>query len=166
MRNTVHRPLSTVHRPLLVLLCLFVIFVDWISGADWSNWRGPLQTGVSPDTNLPASWSDDPKSPENFLWKAPYGCRTTPIVMNGRVYINNQVGRGVNEQERVMCLDADTGKVLWEHRFGNVYWQGTQGLFVCFDKDGKILWQRSLSEVDGRISGYGGRLPSPAVVDD
>jgi outer membrane protein assembly factor BamB len=189
MKHTNHLPLSAVHRPLLLLVCLFVGSVNGLCGADWSNWRGPLQTGVSPDTNLPASWSDNPKNPENFLWKAPYGCRTTPIVMNGRVYINNQVGQGVNEQERVMCLDANTGRVLWEKRFniyhtdivsvrlgwtllagdratGNVYWQGTQGLFVCFDKDGKILWQRSLSENDGRISGYGGRLPSPTVVDD
>jgi outer membrane protein assembly factor BamB len=189
MKPTTRCSLISLKRSLLLLFCLFVVFVDCLVGADWANWRGPLQTGVSPDTNLPSSWSDDPKSPENFLWKAPYGCRTTPIVMNGRVYINNQVGRGVNEQERVMCLDADTGKVLWEKRFGifhtdivsvrlgwtllagdqatgNVYWQGTQGLFVCFDKDGKILWQRSLSEQDGRISGYGGRLPSPAVVDD
>jgi len=160
-----------------------------VAAADWSSWRGPFQNGVSPDTNLPASWSDDPKSPENFLWKAPYGCRTTPIVMNGRVFINNQVGQGVNEQERVMCLDAATGKLLWEKKFnvfhtdivsvrlgwtylvgdpptGNIYWQGTQGLFVCFDKDGKILWERSLGEVDGRVSGYGGRLPSPALAGD
>jgi outer membrane protein assembly factor BamB len=173
----------------LLFSCLFALFVDQLRSADWSNWRGPSRTGVSTDTGLPASWSDDPKSPENFLWKAPYGCRTTPIVMNGRVYINNQVGKGVNEQERVMCLDANTGKVLWERKFnvyhtdivsvrlgwtylvgdpatGNIYWQGTQGVFACFDKDGKVLWQRSLSELDGRVSGYGGRLPSPALAGD
>jgi outer membrane protein assembly factor BamB len=163
--------------------------VDGLSGADWTNWRGPFQNGVSPDKGLPATWSDDPKSPENFLWKAPYGCRSTPIVMNGRVFINNQVGSGVTEQERVMCFDAETGKVLWQHKSnvfhtdivsirlgwtnlvgdpatGNVYWHGTQGNFVCFDKDGKVLWQRQLMELDGRVSGYGGRLPSPAMAGD
>jgi outer membrane protein assembly factor BamB len=183
------RQLVRYSLPALIPLGLFVFIVNHLCGADWANWRGPLHDGVSPDTNLPASWSDDPKSPENFLWKAPYGCRTTPIVMSGRVYINNQCGKGVNEQERVMCLDAATGKVMWEKKFniyhtdivsvrlgwtllagdeatGNVYWQGTQGLFICFDKDGKIVWQRSLSEDDGRISGYGGRLPSPAVAGD
>src|SRR5262245_53938147 len=96
----------------LLFSCLFVLFVDHLVSADWPNWRGPTQNGVSTDTNLPATWSDDLKNPENFLWKAPYGCRTTPVVMNGRVYINNQVGQGVNEQERVMCLDAAHGKVL------------------------------------------------------
>jgi outer membrane protein assembly factor BamB len=176
----------------------FVFLLSWCSlafsmtalpGADWISWRGPFQDGVSPDTNLPATWSDEKGKEQNFLWKAPYGCRSTPIIMNGRVYVNNQVGQGVNEQERVMCFEAETGKVLWEKKFGvfltdivsvrlgwtnmvadpateRIYWHGTQGDFVCFDKDGKILWQRQLTEQFGRVSGYGGRLPSPALAED
>jgi len=158
--------------------------------ADWYNWRGPWQNGVSPETNLPDKWSPDPKDPDNnLIWKAPYGCRSTPIVQHGRVYIINHLGSGETTQERVMCLDANIGKVLWEYKFnvwhtdivtvrlgwtnlagdpktGNIYAQGTQGLFFCFDKDGKILWQRSLTEEYGRISGYGGRVTSPVVADD
>lgn len=154
---------------------------------DWSNWRGPEQNGVSREQGLPEKFSVDARGPEsNVVWKAPYGCRATPIVMNGRVYINNQAGAKIEEQERVMCLDAKTGKKLWEQRFGvwhtdivsvrlgwttlvgdpatgNVYWHGTQGLLVCFDRDGKILWQKSLTEEYGRISGYGGRLTSPVI---
>jgi outer membrane protein assembly factor BamB len=183
-----HCSVPTVHFIFLVS-CFFVLFVDRLPAADWASWRGPFQSGVSPDSNLPATWSDDPKKPVNFLWKAPYGCRSTPIVMDGHVYINNQVGQGINEQERVMCFDAVSGKVLWEKKFsvfhtdivsvrlgwthlagdpdtGNVYWHGTQGDFVCFDKNGKVLWQRQLMELDGRVSGYGGRLPSPVVVGD
>jgi hypothetical protein len=38
-----------------------------------------------------AGCKGDPKSPENFLWKAPYGCRTTPIVMNGRGTVKDWV---------------------------------------------------------------------------
>ncbi len=156
---------------------------------DWFSWRGPEQTGVSREKNLPSEWSPDPKNPTNFIWKAPYGCRSTPIVMNGRVYLNNQVGEKIHEQERVMCLDEKTGKLIWEKRFnvfltdivsvrlgwaslagdpktGNIYWHGTQGHFVCFDKDGKILWQRSLTEEYGRITGYGGRVNTPVVDED
>ena len=56
------------------------------SAADWYNWRGPWQNGVSPETNLPATWSPDPAAPNNnLIWKAPYGCRSTPLVMNGRI---------------------------------------------------------------------------------
>ncbi len=132
--------------------------------ADWSQWRGPWQTGVSPEKNLPGTWSPNPNDPDNnLIWKAPYGCRSTPLVMNGRVYIINNVGKDVTEQERVMCLDAGTGKVLWERAFnvfhvdivsvrlgwaslagdpktGNIYGHGTQGLFFGYDKDGKLLW--------------------------
>jgi outer membrane protein assembly factor BamB len=158
--------------------------------ADWYHWRGPWQNGVSPETNLPDKWSPDPKDADNnLIWRAPYGCRSTPIVMNGRVYLINHVGDKETVQERVMCLDGNTGKSVWEYSFnvwhtgivtnrlgwtnlagdpktGNIYAQGVQGTFLCFDKDGKVLWQRSLTEEYGRISGYGGRVTSPTIVDD
>lgn len=178
-------------RCLLAFGCLTLLLVPGsLRAQDWTFWRGPAQTGVSNEVNLPAKFSIDPKAKDsNLVWKAPYGSRSTPIVMNGRVYINNQVGEGVNEQERVMCLDADNGKVLWEKRFGvwhtdivsarlgwtnlaadpkteNIYWHGTQGLLICFDKNGKQLWQRSLTEEFGRVSGYGGRISSPTVDGD
>jgi outer membrane protein assembly factor BamB len=109
--------------------------------------------------------------------------------MNGRVYIIDDAGEGINEQERVVCFDVDTGKPIWEHRFnifltdivsarvgwtnlagdpetGNVYAHGVQGLFFCFNKDGKVLWSHSLTEEYGRISGYGGRVNSPIVDGD
>jgi outer membrane protein assembly factor BamB len=109
--------------------------------------------------------------------------------MNGRVYIIGDAGQGSNEQERVVCFDADSGKPLWEHRFnvfltdivssrvgwtnlagdtetGNVYAHGVQGLLFCFDKDGKVVWSHSLTEEYGRITGYGGRVNSPTVDGD
>src|SRR5262245_9510653 len=82
------------------------------TGKDWVHWRGPTQNGDSYDTGLPEKFSLDPKAPNsNCIWTQPYGCRSTPVVMNGRVYIINSAGEGVNEGERVMCFDADSGKV-------------------------------------------------------
>jgi outer membrane protein assembly factor BamB len=161
-----------------------------VRAGDWYHWRGPEQNGVSRETDLPDRWSPNPSAPNNNLvWKMPFGGRSTPLVMNGRVFIINHVGEGLDEQERVMCLDADTGKVLWEHRFnvfhtdivsnrvgwanlagdpetGNVYAHGVQGLFFCYNRDGKVLWSRSLTEEYGRISGYGGRVTTPTVDGD
>lgn len=166
----------------LALLLLMPI----ASANEWTSWRGPEGNGVSREKNLPTKL-------DQVLWKkgpeTGISCRSTPIVMNDRVYIINNVGEGVHEQERIMCMDAKTGKVLWEHRFGiyytpivsvrlgwtvlagdpetgNVYGHGTQGNFYCFDKDGKILWEKSLTEEYGRISGYGGRVTSPVVEGD
>lgn len=186
----------------LFLLCGLCALARTGLAGDWADWRGPRQDGVSPEKNLPDKFSTDPKDADsNLVWKAPYGGRSCPIIMNGRAYIINAAGGGktpqerasaagrLTQQERVMCLDADTGKVLWQYKFnvwltdivaerlgwtnlagdpetGNVYAHGTQGLLFCFDKDGKVLWHHSLTEEFGRISGYGGRLAGPAVDGD
>ena len=81
---------------------------------DWPEMRGPNRDGISTETGLPEKWA---LNGENFLWRAPYGGRSTPIVMGNRVYVQNPVGRGAELQERVMALDADTGKLVWEYKF-------------------------------------------------
>ncbi|MDA7979709.1 MAG: PQQ-binding-like beta-propeller repeat protein, partial [Pirellulales bacterium] len=151
---------------------------------DWTNWRGPERNGVSRETGLPADLED-------VLWmKKDVSCRSTPIVMNDKVYVVSKIGEDADEQERVVCMDAQTGDVIWQHRFGifytpivsirlgwtvpagdpetgNVYAHGTQGLLFCFDgESGAIKWQKSLTEEFGRITGYGGRVTSPIVDGD
>jgi len=168
--------------PILLVLALSV----GAPAGDWLHWRGAEQQGTASEEGLPASWSQDG---ENLLWKAPVGCRSTPLVLNDRVYMISRIGEGQSQQERVVALDLDTGRLVWEHRFnafltdvvyhrlgwanlaadpgtGNIYAHGVQGLMFCFDKDGKILWQRSLTEEFGRISGYGGRTYSPIIEGD
>ena len=105
----------------LVLITSFMLFGSTVYSADWSNWRGPGQNGVSLETNLPERWSPDASKPDNNLvWRAPYGGRTTPIVQNDRVYMIGRDGEGVSEQERCLCFDANTGKLIREYRF-NVF---------------------------------------------
>lgn len=177
----------------LVSICTWCFACYWTLGlaparalADWLHWRGPQQTGVGTGAGVPDDWTPAGK---NVLWKAPHGCRSTPLVSRGKVYIIGSVGEKVMEQEAVSCFDAATGKLLWQHRFnvfladivtnrvgwanlagdaetGNIYAHGVQGLFFCFSEDGKVLWQKSMTEEFGRISGYGGRVTSPIVVDD
>ena len=154
--------------------------------SDWTEWRGPARDGVSSEKGLPASWSP---SGQNLGWKAPYGGRSAPIVMNGRVYLQNTAEKGATEQERVMCFDADTGKLLWEHRFnvylsdvpphrvgwaspvgdpatGNVYAFGVGGTLLALSRDGKVVWERSLGEDFGLLTTHGGRTVSPLIDGD
>src|SRR5262245_54385208 len=112
-RKAARREGSSMLQRVVVCVAL-ALFASSAGAADWYNWRGPWQTGVSPETNLPDKWSPDG---ENLLWKAPYGCRSTPLVMSGRVFIINYLGEKETIQERVMCLDADKGNVLWEYKF-------------------------------------------------
>ena len=153
---------------------------------DWSEWRGPARDGISAERGLPEKWSP---SGDNLAWKAPYGGRSAPIVQGGRVYLQNTAERGEREQERVMCFDAATGKLLWEHRFnvylsdvpphrvgwaspagdpatGNVYAMGVGGTLLAFSKDGKVLWERSLGEDFALLTTHGGRTVSPIVDGD
>ncbi len=173
------------------LSLMTALLVPAFAGAgDWSNWRGPEQTGVSRERGLPDKIVLSAKAEGyNVLWKTPSGGISTPIVQHGRVFIINKCGEDVTQQERVQCFDAESGKLLWEHKFnvfltdivrdrlgwthlagdpetGNVYAHGTQGFFLAFDKDGKILWRHSLTEEYGRITGYGGRVVSPVVDGD
>jgi outer membrane protein assembly factor BamB len=153
---------------------------------DWPFWRGPEQSGLSREPAPVTTWKLDG---ENQLWRSPIGGRTTPIVLNGRVYLIGPDGDGVTLHERIVCLNADTGDKVWEHAFnvfhtdivenrvgwtslcadpetGNIYAHATGGEFFCFNRDGKILWKHSLTEEFGRISGYGGRLHNPVVDED
>src|SRR6476646_1051835 len=95
---------------------LSVCGVAPILAGDWIHWRGPDQNGVSPEVGLPDKWSLDVNDPNsNLIWKAPYGCRSTPLVMLGRVFIIGNDGSGVHDGERVVALDANSGKMLWEY---------------------------------------------------
>ncbi len=156
------------------------------SGSDWADWRGPTRDGNSLEKGLPEKWS--PQG-ENLLWKAPYGGRSAPIVMNGRVFMFNSAGEGETMQERALCLDAETGKRLWEYRFnvystdvpprriawsspvgdpmtGNVYVYGATAELVALSNDGKMLWSRSLTDEYGAWTTHGGRTVSPIIEGD
>ena len=174
-------------RPSKYLLLIVILFLAvTAAGSDWADWRGPARDGVSTEKNLPSKWSP---TGDNLGWKVPYGGRSAPIVMNNRVYLQNTAGKGETEQERVMCFDADNGKLLWEHRFnvflsdvpphrvgwaspvgdlatGNVYAFGVGGSLLALARDGKPVWERSLSEDFGLLTTHGGRTVSPIIDGD
>ena len=155
--------------------------------ADWPEWRGPNRDGVSTETGLPSRWSP---AGEGLAWKAPFGSRSTPVVFGNRLYLWNASVDTVKErekvQERLLCLDADTGRVIWQRLFnvfhtdvpahrvawaspsvdpatGNVYVLGVDGHLHALDATGKLLWERQLTEEFGAITTHGGRTVSPVI---
>jgi outer membrane protein assembly factor BamB len=116
----------------------------------------------------------------------PYGGRSAPVVFGDHLYLQNTAGSGASEQERLMCFNADTGKLLWEYKYnlftsdvpphriawaspvvdpatGNVFAFSGNGLLMAFSPAGKLLWERSLAEEFGMWTTHGGRVSSPVV---
>ena len=172
--------------PLPRLFCLALLSAlsasPAVKSADWTHWRGPNQNGHSLEKGLPDSF--DPAKKENVVWTAPYGGRSAPLVMDGRVYVLQGFGAGLGEAERVACVDEKTGKKLWEYdtriyhsdivssrlgwtpltadpAAGYLYAHTTAGELICLDMAGKLVWSRQLTEEFGRVSGYGGRICAP-----
>ena len=151
--------------------------------ADWPDWRGPNRDGTSTEKGLPEKWS---LQGENLAWKAAYGGRSTPVVLGDRLYLENTAGSGENEQERLLCFNADTGRLLWEYKFnlfqsdvpahrvawaspvadtetGNVYTFGVNNLLTALTRDGKKIWDRSITEEFSPFTTHGGRTVSPII---
>ncbi|MBW3542708.1 MAG: PQQ-binding-like beta-propeller repeat protein [Planctomycetes bacterium] len=156
---------------------------------DWPHWRGPELNMISREKGLVDTWSRDG---ENLLWKRDdLGTRSTPVVMNGRLYfLARHKPETKEEGEKVVCLDAATGETVWEHVFnvflsdvpdtrvgwssvvadpdsGNVFALGVCDLFLCLDGEtGKLQWSHSLGEEYGMLDTYGGRTNFPIVHED
>jgi outer membrane protein assembly factor BamB len=147
----------------------------------WLNWRGPLQCGVSLETDLPDAV--DPAAP---LWTFERHGRGTPVIANGRVYVFFYTGEDQDLQEGLACLDERTGAVLWEDRWsdfisdvvydrysigaptidpetGNVFLQTTTGVLKSYTPDGRLRWERSTMEDLGRLTFPNGRTGAPLV---
>ena len=160
--------------------------------ADWNYWRGPSMDGTSTETGLVAEWDPRGGDGSNVLWKRDdLGTRSSPVVMGDRLFFLARHNAGTpQEQEKVVCLDCQTGETIWENTFNvflsdvpdtrvawssvvadpetnNVYALGVCGYFQCLNADsGDAVWEVSLSEEYGLLSTYGGRTNMPIVVGD
>ena len=150
---------------------------------EWPELRGPNRDGVSQETGLLDRWTLDG---ENFLWRVPHGGRSAPVVWGDRVYVQNPRGRGTALRERVMALDAATGRTIWEHTFniyqsdvpphrvgwaspavdpetGNIYAFSVGAEVIALAPDGTRLWSRSIGEEWSAFTTHGGRTMSPLI---
>lgn len=159
---------------------------------DWPSWRGPSQSGVSSEVGLIEQFNPKGGDGGNLLWKSEAAAGiSTPIVMKGRLYtIVRHQPATPNDAEKVVCLDAASGELLWENIYnvflsdvpaerigwshvcgdpltGRVYALGACCLLQCIDGEtGRTVWARSMSEEFGMLSTYGGRTNTPVVFED
>ena len=163
--------------------------------ANWPQWRGPDGSGISNEKNLPAEWTRT----KNIKWKTPIAGRghSSPIVWGNRIFLTtaiegevvpgakavkhmadgkeflhpDSVGADRKHTFKVIALDRNSGKVLWEsvawegtpydnrHRKSSfasstpatdgklVYaFFGTEGLYA-YDYNGKLAWKAKLGNL-------------------
>ncbi len=152
----------------------------------WLHWRGPQQNGTSLEKGLPEKWEP---GGTNDLWSIELPGRGTPVIAGGRLYTWGYRGERHDLREVLACLDAATGKTIWEHVFsdflsdivydrysigspvidaetGNVYLLTSPGLLLCFTPEGRLVWQHSMAEAFGRNTYPNGRTGSPTIEGD
>jgi len=97
---------------LLALVIAGVLFMSMAAAraADWPQYRGPNQDGISPE-KVTLSW---PEGGPKVIWKVPTENGFSSFaVAGGKVF--TLVSRDVNGAPREICvaMDAATGKELW-----------------------------------------------------
>ncbi|QEG35051.1 PQQ-binding-like beta-propeller repeat protein [Bythopirellula goksoeyrii] len=103
-------------------IILLAISVPHTIASDWSRFRGPNGSGVSPDTEtMPATWTDT----ENVKWSIdlPGPGSSCPIVVGDKVFVTCWSGYGLDRNEpgdqedlkrHLVCVNRENGKVLWD----------------------------------------------------
>jgi outer membrane protein assembly factor BamB len=164
----------------------FLLLAAPAHAGDWTQFRGPNGTATSLETGLPIRWSRT----ENIRWKVELPGRglSCPVIASGRVYVTACTGY---QQRRlhVLCFDATNGARLWERQLWatgstmcnsktcmaaptpvtdgeRVYALFATGDLACLEKDGDLLWYRSLVGDYPTITNQVGMAASPILWKD
>lgn len=90
------------------ILCLVLALVD----GQWFQFRGPNADGHVVGTKTPSEWSDS----KNVVWKVPVAGLgwSSPVIVDNRIYLTTAVNQGEGLSLRALCLDAKSGKTIWD----------------------------------------------------
>ena len=165
-------------------LCAVICVSTGVPGAqaaDWPQFRGARQDGISTETGLNNNWT---ATPPPVLWS----CEMAgpgfggPCVADGKlVFVDHQ-----GQEDVVRALDAETGREIWRFNYpgapkdrfgytgstpavdhGKVYVISRMGLVHALTADsGKLIWKRDLiAEFNGKRAEWDMNI-SPVVDGD
>src|SRR6516164_7560969 len=90
--------------------CVMLLSASCAFAQDWPQWRGPGRDARAAGFNAPKTW---PKALTQ-KWKINVGDGVaTPALVGGKLYV---FGRE-NGNEVIRCVDAATGKEIWQDRY-------------------------------------------------
>lgn len=182
--------------PLCTLLALLLVSIA-ATAADWPQWLGPNRESVWREDGIVGRFPDDGLP---VRWRVPVKLGYSgPAVAGGKVYLmdydhksgkleNNPGQRTKLEgDERVLCLDAASGELLWKHAYdrpynisypggprctptvagGRVYALGAEGNLTCLNADsGAVIWKKDFVEDYGAETPFWGVAAHPLVDGD
>jgi outer membrane protein assembly factor BamB len=177
-------------------LCVTILITSALAD-DWPQWLGPERDSVWRETGIVDRFPDGGPT---VLWRTPVAMGYSgPAVSDGRVFLmdyvkrsgtvnNNPGGRDELEgTERVLCLAADTGRLLWKHEYerpysvsfgggprctptvagDKVYALGGEGNLWCLDvQSGRVLWSKDFVKDYGATTPFWGVAAHPLVDGD
>jgi outer membrane protein assembly factor BamB len=142
---------------------------------DWPHWMGPGHRNVWTESGILERF---PVGGPTVLWRTPIASGYSgPAVAHGKVYITDYVTSDDVEVanferknfaggiERVLCLDENSGEILWKHEYPvsysisyptgprctptvngeHVYTLGAEGNLICFvGNTGEVKWSKNL----------------------
>ena len=166
-----------------ILAALIVMAMpEQVAAEDWTQFRGPNGSGISTSSNLPVEFGPN----KNVVWKTalPAG-HSSPVLTRNRIFLTAHTGEKEHYKLLVICLDRETGKLLWQRevpRFrtgrlqnvngpasptpvtdgSNVYVFFQEFGLISYDAKGKERWRLPL----GPFNMFYGFGASPILVDD
>lgn len=148
------------------LLVVSLSSVSPVVAADvWKQWRGDGQVGVASGDGYPTKWSPS----ESVAWSIdlPGIGASTPVISEKRALLT----AGVDGQNRLICVDTESGKTVWSARLGTdkggkhrkasgansspvtdgtlTYAYFRSGDLGCVDSEGNVRWQKNLQDSYG-----------------
>jgi outer membrane protein assembly factor BamB len=141
-----------INKTALVLLIVSFAFTG-ASAEEWTQFRGPNGSGVSASTGLPEEFGPN----KNVIWKTalPPG-HSSPVLTRDRIFVT-AYDKTISSQESTLSKDQAKEKEKKNYRL----------LVICLDRQtGKILWQREVPRARvGRLQLVNGPA-SPSPVTD
>ena len=146
-----------------IFLCLFIIPLSVAAQENWPQFRGPSGNGHADVAGLPLKWNEN----TNVKWKSAIHGKgwSSPVIWGKQIWLTTAKENG--KKLSVLCLDRDTGRLLFDkvifevsvpqfcHKFnsyasptpvieaGHVYITfGSPGIACIDTKTLKTLWTR------------------------
>ncbi len=184
--------------PFLALVPFLALALTPAQADDWPHWQGPQRDGVWRETGIVEKF---PAGGPPVLWRAPIAAGySSPAVARGRVFLTDRPDSATRGnpggalarteetgRERVLCLDARDGRVLWSHEYeapyrisypsgpraspavagDRVYTLGAEGDLHCLDfTTGRVVWARNFKRDYGVETQTWGFASPPLVEGD